>query len=73
MEVGRNPEWEQDYHVPIRAGGGEDGGGPLGPSTSRGEWELVPKKTDKFKSYHCCYTLGQVMHRKARHLTLGDA
>ena len=36
--------WEQDGHVPVRARGGEDCGGAPGPSTSKGEWELVPKK-----------------------------
>ena len=44
MEAGRKPEWEEEHHMPVRGRDGEDDGGAPGHSTSRCEWELVPKK-----------------------------
>ena len=51
METGRNPTWEQDGQAPIRVHGQEDGGGAPGPSTSKGEWALVPQKIDKLSNF----------------------
>ena len=44
MDTGRNPEWEEERHVPVRSCGVEDGEGAAGPSTSKGEMESVRQK-----------------------------
>ena len=58
MDARRKPEWEEERRVPVRSRCGEDGGGAPGPSTSRLEWELVLKKTDKLSVFPCCHMLG---------------
>ena len=65
--------WEHDSRAPVRVCGAEDCGGAPGPSTSRGEWELVPKKTNKWGVFPCRQTLGQAAHRKACRLALAEA
>ena len=35
--------WEQERRAPVRARGAQDGGGPPGPSTMKGERQSVKK------------------------------
>ena len=51
MNTTRNPAWVQHGHAPIRGRSTEDGGGPPGYSTSKGEKQKVEKskaKKDRF-------------------------
>ena len=43
MESRSAPAWEQQRHAPVRARGAENGGGAPGPSTVKGECDLLPK------------------------------
>ena len=61
MDTGRNPAWEQDGHTSVRACCQEEDGGAPGPSTSKGEWDLVPKEPDKLSTFLCYRMLGQAM------------
>ena len=72
MEASKTPMREEERHAPARARGAKDSGGFTGPSTSRGEWELIPKKTNKVVTFLCRRTLGQAMCQKARRLALAD-
>ena len=73
MDIGRKPEWDEECHAPVRACSAEDGGGAPGPSTSRGECELLPKNTHKLSVFACRRTLGQATHQKACRLALAEA
>ena len=73
MDSRSAPMWEHERHAPVRAHSAEDSGGAPGPSTSKGEWELEPKKSDKLSVCLCHRTLGWAMRQKARRLALVKA
>ena len=58
--------------VPARARGAEDGGGAAGPSTVKGEMEMLYQKFKNLTVFPCRRTLGRAMRRKARRLALAD-
>ena len=70
MDSSSAPQWEQERHAPGRARGTEDGGGAPGPSTVKGERNLLQKI---LTSFSCRRTLGRAMRRKAHRLSLGEA
>ena len=47
MNSSSAPVWEQEHRAPVRVRGAKDSGGALGPSTVKGECDLVPKKKNK--------------------------
>ena len=64
---------EEERCVPARARGAEDGGGAAGPSTVKGEMEMLYQKFKKLTVFPCRRTLGRAMRRKAHRLALAEA
>ena len=73
MESTSGPAWEQQRCAHVRARGAEDGGGAPGPSTVKGEMEMLYQKFKKLTVFPCRRTLGRAMCRKARRLALAEA
>ena len=64
---------EEERCAPARARGAQNGGGAPGPSTVKGEREMLYQKLKKLTVFPCCRTLGRAMRRKARRLALAEA
>ena len=63
MEWTTGPAMEEERRVPVRARSAEDGGGAAGPSTVKGEMEMLYQKFKKLIVFPCRRTLGRAMRR----------